>query len=38
MHKVLVNRIGGLSLARKSVDRLADRSDITLIVYRGRKT
>ena len=38
MHEVLVNHIGGLSLARKSVDRLADRPDITVIVYGGRKT
>ena len=38
MHEVLVNRLGGLSLPRKSVDRLTDRSDMTLDVYRGRKT
>ena len=38
MHEVLVNRIGGLSLPRKSVVRLTDRSDMTLDVYRGRKT
>ena len=38
MHKVLVNRLGGLSLPRKSVVRLTDRLDITLDVYRGRKT
>ena len=38
MHKVLVNRLGGLSLPRKSVVRLTDRPDITLDVYRGRKT
>ena len=31
MHEVLVNRLGGLSLPRKSVVRLTD-------VYRGRKT
>ena len=38
MHEVLVNRLGGLSLPRKSVVRLFDRLDITLDVYRGRKT
>ena len=38
MHKVLVNRLGGLSLPRKSVVRLTDRHDMTLDVYRGRKT
>ena len=38
MHEVLVNPIGGLSLPRKSVVRLSDRSDMTLDVYRGRKT
>ena len=38
VHEVLVNRIGGLSLPRKSVVRLTDRPDITLDVYRGRKT
>ena len=38
MHEVLVNRLGGLSLPRKSVVRLTDRSDMTLEVYRGRKT
>ena len=37
MHEVLVNRLGGLSLPRKSVDRLTDRPDMTLDVYRGRK-
>ena len=37
MHEVLVNRLGGLSLPRKSVVRLTDRSDMTLDVYRGRK-
>ena len=36
MHEVLVNRLGGLSLPRKSVVRLADSPDITLEVYRGR--
>ena len=38
MHEVLVNRLGGLSLPRKSVVRLTDRPDTTLDVYRGRKT
>ena len=38
MHEVLVNRLGGLSLPRKRVVRLTDRPDMTLDVYRGRKT
>ena len=38
MHEVLVNRLGGLSLPRKSVVRLTDRPDMTLDVYRGHKT
>ena len=38
MHELLVNRLGGLSLPRKSVLRLTDRPDMTLDVYRGRKT
>ena len=38
MHEVLVNRLGGLSLPRKSVVRLTYRPDMTLDVYRGRKT
>ena len=38
MHEVLVNRLGGLSLPRTSVVRLIDRPDMTLDVYRGRKT
>ena len=38
MHEVLVNRLGGLSLPRKSVVRLTDRPYMTLDVYRGRKT
>ena len=33
MHKVLVNRLGGLNLPRKSVVRLTDRPDMTLNVY-----
>ena len=36
--KVRVNRSGGLSLPRKSVVRLTDRPDMTIDVYRGRKT
>ena len=32
MHEVLVNRLGGLSLSRKSVVRLTDRPDMTLDV------
>ena len=38
MHEVLVNRLGGLNLPRKKVVRLTDRLDMTLVVYRGRKT
>ena len=38
MHEVLVNRLGGLSLPRKSVVRLTDRPDMTLDVYHGCKT
>ena len=39
MHKVLVNRLGGLSLPRKSVVRLTDRTNMTLEdVYHRRKT
>ena len=38
MHEVLVNSLGGLSLPRKSVVRLTDHPDMTLDVYRGRKT
>ena len=38
MHEVLVNRLGGLSLPRKSEIRSTDRPDMTLDVYRGRKT
>ena len=34
--RVLVNRLGGLSLPRKSVVRLTDHPDITSAVYRGR--
>ena len=37
MHEVLVNRLGGLRLPRKSVVRLTDRPDMTLDVYRGSK-
>ena len=38
MDEVLVNRLGGLSLPRKSVVRLTDRPDMTLDVHRGHKT
>ena len=38
VHEVLVNRLGGLSLPRKSVFKLTDRPDMILDVYRGRKT
>ena len=38
MQEVLVNRLGGLSLSRESVVRLTGRPDMTLDVYRGRKT
>ena len=38
MHEVLLNRLGGLSLPRKSVLRLTDRPDMNSDVYRGRKT
>ena len=38
MHEVLVNRLEGLSLPRKSVVRLTDCPDMTLDVYRGHKT
>ena len=33
VHEVLANRLGGLSLPRKSVVRLTDRPDMTLDVY-----
>ena len=36
--KVCARSTGGLSLPRKSVVRLTDRPDMTLDVYRGRKT
>ena len=38
VHEVLVNHLEGLNLPRKSVVRLTDRPDMTLDVYRGRKT
>ena len=38
VQEVLVNRLGGLSLPRKSVVRLTDRPDMTLDVYCGGKT
>ena len=33
MHEAVVNRLGGLSLPRKSVIRLTDRSDMALDVF-----
>ena len=38
VHRILVNRLGGLSLPRKSVVRLTGCPNMTLDVYRGRKT
>ena len=38
VHEVLVNRLGGPSLPRKSVVRLTDRPDMTIAVYHGCKT
>ena len=38
MQEVLVNRLGGLSLSRKSEVRLTDRPDMTSAVYHGLKT
>ena len=38
VHELLVNRLGGLSLSRKSAVRLTDRPNMTLDVYYGRKT
>ena len=38
VHEVLANRLGGLSLPRKSVVRLTDRPDMITDVYCGRKT
>ena len=38
VHELLINRLGGLSMPRKSVVRLTDHPDMTLDVYRGRKT
>ena len=38
VQEVLINRLGGLSLPRKSVVRLTDRPDTTSDVYCGRKT
>ena len=34
----IVNRVGGLSLPRKSEVRIAEHPDITIDVNRGRKT
>ena len=38
MQEVLVNRLDGLSLPRKSVVRFTDRPDMTLDVYPGHRT
>ena len=38
MHEVLVNSLGSLSLPRKSVVRLTDRPDMTIDIFRGRRT
>ena len=38
MHEIRVDRLGGLSLRRKSVLRLTERPDMTPAVYCGRKT
>ena len=38
MHEVLVNRLGGLSLPRKSVVRLTDRPNMNLAVYNNTTT
>ena len=38
VQEVLVNRLGGLSLPRKSVIRLTDSPDLTLDVCRGSKS
>ena len=38
MQEVLVKCLGGLSLPRKGVVRLTDRPDMTVDVYRRRKT
>ena len=35
VQEVLVNRLGGLSMSRKSVVRFTDRPNIILDVYRG---
>ena len=38
VQEVLFNRLGGLSLPRKSVGRLTDSPNMTFDVLRGRKT
>ena len=38
VQEVLVNCLGGLSLPRKSVVRLTDCPDMTIVIYRGPKT
>ena len=38
VHEVPGNHLGGLSLPKKSVFWLSDRSNMTIDVYRGHKT
>ena len=38
VHEVRANRLGGLSMPRKSVIRLIDRPNMTIDIYRGCKT
>ena len=38
VHEVLVDRLGGLKLPRKSVVRLTVHPDMSIVVYRGRIT
>ena len=37
MHEVQADRLGGLSLPKKSVARLNDHPEMTIAVYRGRE-
>ena len=38
VHEILVNRLGGLSLPRKSAVRLTDRPGMTIVVNHNHKT
>ena len=38
VHEILVDRLGGLSLPRKSVVNLTNRPDLTIDVYHERQT